>query len=166
MCPFGAIETAWRLITTGNYVQRIYVSSVVLGIGLLIGALLAGSSFCGWICPMGTIQDWLATLRKKLRIKEVTIPEAWERRLRWLRYVVLAAIIFFTIREVKLVFDSYDPYRTIYSLHWIFQASWEDWLGYSIALVVLAGSFFMERFWCRFLCPLGAVVGVLLHRLS
>lgn len=161
LCPFGAVETAWRLITSGSYIQRIYTSSVILGIGLFVGTLLGGGSFCGWLCPLGTIQDWLASLRKKLKVKEVVIPEAWDRWLRRLRYVVLGLVIYITIKEVRLVFAPYDPYRTIFSLHWVFEPSWEDWLGYSIALLILAASFFIERFWCRFLCPLGAIIGFL-----
>lgn len=165
ICPFGGVETLWKLITQGSYLQRTHPSNLVLGLGLLVATLAAGGVFCGWICPLGTLQDWLTALRKRLRIREAKMPAAWGKRLSLARYLVLALVIFFTAREAKMVFASYDPYRTIFSLDWITEPSAEKWIAYVIAVLVLVGSFFIERMWCRFLCPLGAVIGVL-QRLS
>lgn len=61
LCPFGGLETLWRwLVTGGQYVSKTHLSNLVLGLGLLIGVLLAGGAFCGWVCPFGAVQDLLS----------------------------------------------------------------------------------------------------------
>jgi polyferredoxin len=53
LCPFGGAETLWTWITTGRFVAMTHPSNLILGVGLLVGVLLAGNAFCGWICPFG-----------------------------------------------------------------------------------------------------------------
>lgn len=57
LCPFGGLETLWRYITTGQFISKAHPSNLIIGLGLLISVLLAGSAFCGWICPFGTLQE-------------------------------------------------------------------------------------------------------------
>jgi hypothetical protein len=120
LCPFGGLETLWRMLLDGNYVPKTHPSNLVLGVGLLAGVLLAGSAFCGWICPMGSLTDALTWVRGKLRIKEVRVPPALDRGLRFGRFAVLGLILYQTISTVKLWFAGYDPYRTIFGLGWLF----------------------------------------------
>jgi len=138
----------------------------VLGIGLLLSALLAGASFCGWICPFGALNDLLTWLRTKLRLPELKVPARLDRILTLGRYVTLIGITYATIETAKLWFSGYDPYRTIFSLGWLFEFNLsENWLAYLIALGVIVGGLFIPRFWCRYLCPQGALLG-LLQRIS
>lgn len=75
-------------------------------------------------------------------------------------------MLFAAISTAKLWFGSYDPYRTIFGLGWLFEFKWaEAWAAYLIALGILAGSFFIPRMWCRFMCPLGGLLS-LLSRIS
>ncbi|MBO8126460.1 MAG: 4Fe-4S binding protein [Firmicutes bacterium] len=60
----------------------------------------------------------------------------------------------------KLWFADYDPYRTLFSLEWLFEPSLEKWPAYLITILVLAGALLVKRFWCRFLCPLGAIISI------
>lgn len=161
LCPLGGALTIYRLADAGRYLQKIHPSSLVLLIGLFATILFAGGAFCGWICPFGTLQDWLQKLRKKLGIKEIQISERIAAKLSWLRYLVLLVIIYFTISTAKLWFADYDPYRTFFSAEWLFAPSLEYWPAYLITLVVLGASLFIKRFWCRFLCPMGAIVSLL-----
>ena len=52
-CPFGGFETLYRWLTSGGlYVQKTHQSNLVLVVGLIAGAILAGGAFCGWVCPL------------------------------------------------------------------------------------------------------------------
>ncbi len=59
LCPFGGLETLWQWLSTGQFVPKTHLSNLMLGLGLLLGTLLAGGTFCGWICPFGALQDAL-----------------------------------------------------------------------------------------------------------
>lgn len=164
LCPFGGLETLWQLIATGKYVPKTHPANIVLGLGVLVGAVLAGAAFCGWICPFGTLQDALTGLRKRLRLPEMRVPRKLDVILRYGRFVVLGLILYQTIATVKLWFSSYDPYRTIFSLEWIFTPNLsEHWPAYLIAVLVLLASFFIPRAWCKYACPLGGVMSIVGH---
>jgi NapH/MauN family ferredoxin-type protein len=162
LCPFGGIETLQRFIATGGqFIPKTHLSNIVLLIGLTIGVVLAGGAFCGWVCPFGALQDGLTWLRKKLHIKEISVAPKADRVLRYGRFVVLALILLQTMSTVKLWFADFDPYRTIFSLGWLFEFNLEtNWPAYTIALLVIGGSFLIERAWCRYLCPLGGAISL------
>ncbi len=162
LCPFGGLETLWRYLTTGGQlVSKTHLSSLVLGIGLLIGVLVAGGGFCGWVCPFGAVQDVMTWIRGKLRIREIQVPDRLDRVLRYGRFLVLAMVLHQTISTVKLWFADWDPYRTLFGLGWLFEFNLaESWLAYAVVLVVIAGSLFVERAWCRYACPLGGAISL------
>ncbi len=163
LCPFGGLETLWRwIVTGGQYVSKTHLSNLVLGLGLLIGVLIAGGAFCGWVCPFGALQDALNWVRAKLHIREIQVPAKLDRVLRYGRYVVLAMVVIQTITLVKLWFADWDPYRTIFGLGWLFEFNLaEAWLAYAVAIVVIVASLFVERAWCRYACPLGGAISLL-----
>jgi Pyruvate/2-oxoacid:ferredoxin oxidoreductase delta subunit len=166
LCPFGAVETLGTLLTTGKYVSKIHPSAMVLGVGVLVGALVVGGAFCGWICPWGTVSDALSWVRRKLRWPELRVPEKLDRVLRYGRYLVLISIVYATMSTAKLWFAAYDPYHTLFSLGWIFEFNLAtQWPAYAITLALLVGSVFVPRLWCRYLCPLGGLLS-LVQRLS
>jgi polyferredoxin len=164
LCPFGGVETLWAWITTGAFVPKTHPSNFVLLIGLLLATLASGAAFCGWICPFGTLQDALTWLRERVRLPAINVPEKLDRWMRYGRYVTLALILYMTVSTAKLWFADYDPYRTIFGLGWIFEFNAvEQWPAYTIALAILATSFFIPRFWCKYTCPLGGALSLLSH---
>lgn len=163
LCPFGGIETLWRVVSTGGqYVPKTHASNLVLLMAVVVGTLVAGGAFCGWVCPFGGMQDLLTGIRKRLRLPELHVPEKLDAILRYGRYVVLAVILFQTITTIKLWFAEVDPYRTIFGLEWLYNF---DWAASAVAYVVAAGvviaTFFVERGFCRYACPLGGAISVL-----
>lgn len=163
LCPFGGVETLWRWLTSGGqFVSKTHLSNLVLALGLLLGVLAAGGAFCGWVCPFGAMQDLLSWVRGKLHIKEIRVPEKWDRILRYGRYVVLAFVLIQTITLVKLWFADWDPYRMIFGLGWLFEFNpAEAWGAYLVAGGIIIASLFIERAWCRYMCPLGGAISLI-----
>ncbi|MCA0438383.1 MAG: 4Fe-4S binding protein [Actinobacteria bacterium] len=163
LCPFGAVESLYTWVTTGTMVPKLHPSNMILGAAVLVSVLIAGNAFCGWICPMGTLGDVLTGLRRRLGLRAVAVPDRVDRVLRYGRYVVLAAVVIATVQTGRLIFAEYDPYVTLFSLHWIFEMSSALIPALVITVVVLAGSLVVDRLWCRYLCPAGAVFAVAGH---
>lgn len=175
-CPFGGVETLYRTVTaalTGSgalrFINHARLSNLVVLIALLVTAVVLKSSFCGWICPFGTLQEWIMGFSRFLQRKVPALrrlakaarahPQpgllALDRRLRWLKYGVLALILYYTIAVGKMVFRAYDPYAALIAL-----PEGIIWPAFAILIAVVVLGFFVERPWCRYLCPLSPVIGL------
>ncbi len=158
ICPFGGVVTLYQLVTVGTFIQKIHSSSVILmGIVLLI-SLLLGPVFCGWICPFGTVQEWVGKLGKKFFKKKYNrlIPSGIDRSLRYFRFVVLGWVVFMTARSGTIVFSNIDPYYALFN----FWTSEVAVAGLVMLGAVLILSLFVERPWCKYACPYGALLGL------
>ncbi len=103
-------------------------------------------------------------MRRKLRLPAVKVPARLDAILRYGRFVILAVILYATVASLKLWFAEYDPYRTLFSLHWLFEFNLATmWPGLTILGLVTIASLLIERAWCKYLCPLGGVLTVLQH---
>lgn len=163
LCPFGGVETLYQFIASGGqYIPKTHASNLILLAGVVVGTLIAGGAFCGWVCPFGALQDLLTGIRKRLHLPEVHVPEKLDRVLRYGRYVSLAFILYQTVVGVKLWFADFDPYRTIFGLDWLFEPNiLTSWPAYLVAVVFLVSTTFVERGFCRYACPLGGTISVL-----
>lgn len=156
LSPFGGLETLYHWATTGELLSHLHPSDLVLLVASVVLVVLLGSSFCGWICPFGTIQEWLYRLRTRFIPWKITVPAKVDRMLRYGRYVVLALALFFTYSYSELIFGDYCPWRAVWHL-----GSDEIAIGGAIVLgLVVVGGLLVERAWCRYACPLGAVLGI------
>lgn len=158
-CPFGAVESFFTLLFKGEFLKRIFTSSfILLGI-FTIATIFLGRVFCSHFCPLGTVQEWIRNLGRKIGIKkDIEIPERFDKYLRLLKYAVLIAIVYFSFYLGDLVFRSYDPYSAMMHLGREFT---ENIVGYIVLIVIIIASLFTKNLWCRYLCPLGAFFGIL-----
>ena len=165
LCPFGAIEAALTLVQTGTLLEKIAWSSfVLLGAAVLV-ALVFRRAFCGQICAFGALQELSGRLGRALfGRRRPVVPAAVDRPARYLKYLVLVAVVAGTAATGTLFIRPYDPWAT-----WNHLLSVELLTGFLVGLVVLAvslaGSLVYERFFCKYLCPMGAFLG-LINRLG
>lgn len=158
LCPFGGVVTIYQFATSGTFVQKIHESSFIL---MIIGFFLAvvfGPVFCGWVCPLGTIQEWVSSLGRKIFKKRFNhfVPVKVDRILRFTRYLVLVWVVYMTAATGKLIFSDYDPYFTLFNL-WTSEVAIGGLIILSLTLFL---SLFVQRPWCKYACPYGAVLGI------
>lgn len=161
-CPLGFVESLYNVFTSGDWLRRTAPSTLVLLAGIVLGGLLVGRVFCGWICPLGSLGEWSAALGSKLGIRRREFPEAVDRPLRALKYLVLAVVVGLAWRTGSLAWRDVDPW--VAAMH-----ATKGWTGvlerpwaYGVLFgAVLLASLWIERFWCRYLCPLGALLAPL-----
>jgi len=158
VCPFGGVETLYTMATSGLLVKKIHYSSLVLAALALILSILFGPVFCGWICPLGTVQEWVGRAGRKLFRRKYNhfVPARLDNILRYLRYGVLAWVLYVTAVSGTLVFEAYDPYFALFNF-WSTEVAWS---ALAILGVTLLLSVFVERPWCKYACPYGAVLGL------
>jgi ferredoxin len=173
-CPFGGLETLYFYITTGgNTIRHTSVSNVVLAGSVLLVAFLARSAFCGWICPLGFLQEMGARLSGALQrrvpgfrqavraVKRHGAPlSALDRPLRLLKYAVLVWAVTGAAVLGVMVFQDYCPWAAVAEI-----AEPALTFGMVVLIGMLVASFFVSNPWCRYACPLGAIAG-LFGRLS
>ncbi len=156
LCPFGAVVSFYKLITTGTFVSKIHASAMVLFAATLFLSILFGPVFCGWVCPLGTVQQWVSGLGKKLGLYgRVRLPKKLDHTLRYLRYGVLLWVLYVTAVSGQLIFANYDPYYALFNF-------WSGEVALSaiaILILTLVLSLFIQRPWCKYLCPFGALLG-------
>ncbi len=153
-CPLGGISAIMSKLNLGSSSCQMGEVQMFLGISLIVGAIFFGKLFCSYICPIGTVMEWLGRLGDKLKIR-FTIPEVIDRPLRILKYLLLFATIYFTMISSELFCKEFDPYLATVTGF----GNGDIVLTYAIitlAIVVL-GSLFTKMFWCKYLCPLGAI---------
>jgi polyferredoxin len=126
----------------------------------VVGSLLVWGrgTFCGWLCPYGAMQELLALAGRWLRVPSIRLKTAWDRRLKWLKYPILAAIVGAALVSTRLT-DSLvevEPFKTAVTL--VFVRSW-PFVAYAVALLLLG--VVVNKFFCRYLCPLGAALALL-----
>ena len=158
MCPFGGLETLYSWIKSGAFLRRIAPSSLILFLGTGVITLFAGRVFCGWICPFGAVNEFVSMTARALGIKQFKLSGGIDRAMRIFKYLLLAVILISTWYFGTLTFREYDPW-----VAWMHLTSAEDLFTVSslVLLLTLFAGVFIERFWCRYLCPLGAALGLI-----
>jgi polyferredoxin len=158
-CPYGGVVTLWGYLSTGAFLRETGPLNLALLALLLAAALLSGRAFCGWACPLGTVQEWLASLIRRLTGgKAAWLPMRPSRKvnrvLSWLKYGVLGWTVWASTTAAVPPLIPFCPYRTLFTLNV------GSLLGWSVIVGLITLSFAVERAWCRYLCPLGALLAV------
>lgn len=168
VCAFGGIETIFTFLTTGGFVPHVHPANVVLAGAVIALAFFARGAFCGWICPLGFLQDAVAGLsaavqrrvpavhRGVRQLRRRAAPLAvLDRPLRLLKYAVLAWALWGAASFGVMVFRDVDPWVAVLNI-----GRESTGFGLLILAVTLTGALVVDRPWCRYACPLGAVNGL------
>lgn len=162
LCPYGALESLYSLIGSGTFIQKIYSGTVVLFLLTIIIALLFRRSFCGLICPFGALQEFFGLIGKKIFKKRLEISKKFDNYLRYLKYVILLITIYYAWKTAGLWMSPYDPWAAYAHLsEGISSLISENLVGFILLIVTVIGSILYDRFFCKYLCPMGALYGII-----
>ena len=123
-----------------------------------LGLLFWGRGvYCGWLCPFGALQELTNTAAQALGVRQIAVPQALHERLWVIKYsafVGILALSFYSMHDA-LVAAEFEPFKTAISMRMM--RAWPFLLF--VAAILFAG-LFIERFYCRYLCPLGAGLAI------
>lgn len=114
--------------------------------------------YCGWLCPFGALQEMLAAVAQRLKIKQWKIKPHWHRRLVLIKYpllVGLVAVAFYSLTLAERLAEV-EPFKTSMTLLFV-----RHWPFVLYAVILLGLGVVVHKFYCRYLCPLGAGLAIL-----
>jgi len=126
----------------------VFISLFIVGRGL----------FCGWLCPFGALQEIMSVLAKKLNIKQIKISPKHHKHAQKIKYIILFTLIGSSFYSLSLAerLAEVEPFKTSITLNFI---RYWPFVLYSALLLLL--SLKIHKFYCRYLCPLGAGLAIL-----
>ncbi len=130
----------------------------VLWCSTAMALLLWGrGTYCGWLCPFGALLEWLNWLARRLHIPQVRIPFALHERLWAIKYILFLGLFGVSLQSLATAewLAEIEPFKTVVLLRFD-----REWPYVAWAVAILASGLFVERFYCRYLCPLGAALAI------
>jgi len=113
--------------------------------------------FCGWLCPFGAIQELTNEIARKLKVKQLELPFAVHERMWAIKYLILLALFGISLHSFGAAerFAEIEPFKTAITLK--FQRE-SGYVFYAVALIAI--SIVNRKFYCRYICPLGAGLAI------
>lgn len=137
------------LIDPMQFILWVFVAACLLIVGRGV--------YCGWLCPFGAMQELIHYLAQKLKIPQYEPPRFIHERLWVIKYLILLGLFGMSLQSVSLAetYAEVEPFKTAVVMH--FARSW----GFVLyAVIWLAASAFTDKVYCRYVCPLGAGLGI------
>jgi len=160
--PIGALVSLKAWITSG-YIDPVHPAALVLFVTFLALALLARKSFCSWICPVGTLEEGLWKLGRKLFKRNFRIWTWLDILLRFTKYVLLlffAKLVLLDMPVAALHGFLNSPYWKIADVRMLHFFTDMSQTSLVVIFILALLSVAYQNFWCRYLCPYGALLGL------
>lgn len=161
--PLSALVAFKAWLATGVF-DSIHPAGLVLFLAIAGTSLLFKKGFCSWLCPVGTLSEYLGRLGVRFFGRNFKIPALLDRILQGLKYLLLAfflnAIVIGMPGFVALAFLE-SPYNKVADVKMLKFFTEISTTAASILLILALASILVRNFWCRYLCPYGALLGLL-----
>jgi polyferredoxin len=159
--PIAGLMNLRYSLATGH-IPGIHPSAMVLFCVFLLASLLVKKSFCSWLCPVGTVSEYLWKLGRRLFGRSLTLPRWLDATLQSLKYVLLGffAFIVFTMSIQELGDFLGSPFGIVADVKMLNFFRHIGVAGIAVITILVVLSFFIQNVWCRFLCPYGALMGI------
>lgn len=159
-CPMGGLQAFVTYLVRGSLPCSMSTVQIMVGLVLAAGVVLFSKLFCGYVCPIGTVEDLLMKGRRSIGIAGITVRSGSvaDKILRIIKYVALFFLFYMTATASELFCKQFDPY---YATATGFHGETVLPMGITALSLVVIGGLFIDNFWCRYICPLGATCNTL-----
>ncbi|MBX4263355.1 FMN-binding protein [Clostridium estertheticum] len=157
---FSELKSIYTMIIKGNFNFITAIPSLIEFTTAIIITILLGRFFCGWVCAFGTYNDFLYLLSKKVFKINFKVNEEVDKVLKYVKYVVLLLLVIVVWTMGSKVLDTTSPWDAFAQITNFPRVLYDYTIGVALLLLITIGALFVERFFCRYLCPLGAVFNI------
>jgi len=157
---FAAIRDVYTALIKGSFSFSAQAGSLLVLLAVFPITILWGRFFCGFLCSFGAMGDFLWAVSRKIFKKPLRVSPKVDGKLKLLKYLMLGLIVVFVWTLAVPVGSTMNPW-TIFGMY----ASLSGWsstnylftFGALLLFLIMIGFVLIERFFCRYLCPLGAI---------
>jgi polyferredoxin len=158
--PIAALMNLKVLMLTGR-VPGLHAAGMFLLIAFLAGSWIFRKSFCGWLCPVGTVSEYLWRFGRRISGRNFRVPRPLDIGMRSLKYILLGLFLYavgaMPVDAIRAFLEG--PYGMVDDVKML---NFFRFLGLGGGIVMaglVVASVFVQNFWCRYLCPYGALMG-------
>ena len=159
--PISALMGIVHWMYSGT-LNTIHPAGSVILIAIIAASIILKKAFCSWMCPIGTLSESLWMLGQKLFKRNIVVWRWLDYPLRSLKYLLLFFFVFsiaaMSVTDLEIFINS--PYNKVADIKmYLFFAEISEFALWTIIILMLF-SVVIKNFWCRFLCPYGALLGI------
>ncbi len=160
--PISSFMSFYLLLTTGE-IHQAHPAGLFIFLSIVLMSLVFGKSFCSWLCPIGFLSELIGDFGEKVFKLRLKLPKFLDYPLRSLKYLMLGFLVYSVIflmtpMAVKYFLDS--PYNIVADIKMYYFFANISQTALIVISVLFILSIFIRNFWCRFLCPYGALLGI------
>jgi polyferredoxin len=159
--PIAGLMNFKYFLSTGR-IPAIHPAAMFLFMAFVLMSLLLKKAFCSWLCPVGTLSEFLWKLGRKFFRRNFHLPKWLDIPLRGLKYLLLAFFAFIIGSMSAEALDDFmhAPYALVADVKMLNFFLYISFTGAAIIASLVVLSFLVQNFWCRYLCPYGALMGL------
>jgi len=158
--PIASLMNLKVLLATGR-VPALHAAGMFLLLAFGAMSWLFRKSFCGWLCPVGAVSEYLWRLGRAVFGRNFRLPHALDVAFRSLKYILLGlflyAVVSMPVDSIRAFLEG--PYGLVDDVKMLNFFRFLGLTGAIVMAVLIAASLFVQNFWCRYLCPYGALMG-------
>ncbi|WP_446897038.1 4Fe-4S binding protein [Clostridium sp. LBM24168] len=158
---FNELKSVVEMISKGNFNFIQAFPGIMESTVTIIFTILLGRFFCGWFCAFGTFNDWVYTISKKFFKIDFKINERLDSILKYVKYLILFSILILTFKGGRTLLNAWSPWNAFAQISDFSTVISSMTIGFTFLVVIVIGNIFVERFFCRYLCPLGALFSLI-----
>ena len=151
-----------KLLLASGHMPRLHPAGLFLLIAFLAMSWLFRKSFCGWLCPVGTVSEYLWRLGRRTFGRNFRLPRRLDIALRGLKYLLLGLFLYavasMSVPAIRAFLEG--PYGMVDDVKMLNFFRFLGVTGGAVVSLLVVASVFVENFWCRYLCPYGALMGL------
>jgi polyferredoxin len=159
--PIAGLMNAKYFLMTGH-VPDVHPAAMFLFLAFVVMSLLLKRAFCSWLCPVGSVSEFLWKSGRRLFRGNVILPRWLDIPLRGLKYLLLGFFVFVIgmMSADALVEFMHSPYAVVADVKMLNFFRHMGLTAGVVMLLLVVGSVFIKNLWCRYLCPYGALLGL------